>query len=284
MNNVLEVEELSVSIATEQGTVHAVKRISFNLKKGETLCLVGESGSGKSMTALSIIGLQTPKAKVSAKLLELRGQSLQGLTQSQLDKIRGRDLAIIFQDPMTALNPTLTIERQMTEGVMRHEGVSRSDARTRAIDLLDKVGIPQAAERLYQYPHQFSGGQRQRVMIAMALMGKPVLLIADEPTTALDVTIQAQILALIRSLSRELDFALLMITHDFGVVSAIADKVCVMYQGNIVESGSADTVLKQPQHPYTQRLINCIPVPGRTAPGSLLPVIDHHKLDLQELF
>jgi peptide/nickel transport system ATP-binding protein len=283
MNNVLEVEELSVSIPTEQGTVHAVKRISFNLKKGETLCLVGESGSGKSMTALSIIGLQTPKAKVSAKRLELQGQSLQGLTQSQLDQIRGKDIAIIFQDPMTALNPTLTIERQMTEGAMRHEGISRSEARRRAIDLLDKVGIPQAAERLYQYPHQFSGGQRQRVMIAMALMGKPVLLIADEPTTALDVTIQAQILELIRSLSRELDFALLLITHDFGVVSAIADKVCVMYQGNIVESGSADTVLKQAQHPYTQGLINCIPIPGRTPPGSLLPVIDHHKLDLQEL-
>lgn len=283
MNNVLEVEELSVSIPTEQGTVHAVKRISFNLKKGETLCLVGESGSGKSMTALSIIGLQTPKAKVSAKRLELQGQSLQGLTQSQLDQIRGKDIAIIFQDPMTALNPTLTIERQMTEGAMRHEGISRSEARARAIDLLDKVGIPQVAERLYQYPHQFSGGQRQRVMIAMALMGKPVLLIADEPTTALDVTIQAQILELIRSLSRELDFALLMITHDFGVVSAIADKVCVMYQGNIVESGSAETVLKQAQHPYTQGLINCIPIPGRTPPGTLLPVIDHQKLALQEL-
>jgi len=283
MNNVLEVEELNVSIPTEQGTLHAVKRISFNLKKGETLCLVGESGSGKSMTALSIIGLQTPKAKVSAKRLELQGQSLQGLAQSQLDQIRGKDIAIIFQDPMTALNPTLTIERQMTEGAMRHEGISRSEARTRAIDLLDKVGIPQAAERLYQYPHQFSGGQRQRVMIAMALMGKPVLLIADEPTTALDVTIQAQILELIRSLSRELDFALLMITHDFGVVSAIADKVCVMYQGNIVESGSAETVLKQAQHPYTQGLINCIPIPGRTPPGTLLPVIDHQKLALQEL-
>lgn len=283
MNNVLEVEELSVSIPTEQGTVHAVKRISFNLKKGETLCLVGESGSGKSMTALSIIGLQTPKAKVSAKRLELQGQSLQGLAQSQLDQIRGKDIAIIFQDPMTALNPTLTIERQMTEGAMRHEGISRNEARTRAIDLLDKVGIPQATERLYQYPHQFSGGQRQRVMIAMALMGKPVLLIADEPTTALDVTIQAQILELIRSLSRELDFALLMITHDFGVVSAIADKVCVMYQGNIVESGSAETVLKQAQHPYTQGLINCIPIPGRTPPGTLLPVIDHQKLALQEL-
>jgi len=282
MSNVFEVEGLNVNIATQNGNVHAVKEVSFNLKKGQTLCLVGESGSGKSMTALSIIGLQTPKATVTAKRLQLRGQSLQGLSQAQLDRIRGKDIAIIFQDPMTALNPTLTIERQMTEGVIRHEGVSRNDARIRAVDLLNKVGIPQAAERLYQYPHQFSGGQRQRVMIAMALMGKPALLIADEPTTALDVTIQAQILTLIRSLSTELDFALLMITHDFGVVSAIADTVCVMYQGRVVESGPANTVLKQAKHPYTQGLINCIPIPGRTPPGSMLPVIDHHKLALKE--
>jgi len=283
MNNVLEVEELTVTIPTEQKTVYAVKGISFSLKKGETLCLVGESGSGKSMTALSLIGLQTPKAKVSAKRLVLLGQSLQGLAQSQLDKIRGKDIAIIFQDPMTALNPTLTIERQMTEGVIRHEGISRKQARIRAIDLLNKVGIPQAVERLYQYPHQFSGGQRQRVMIAMALMGKPLLLIADEPTTALDVTIQAQILKLIRTLSTELGFALLMITHDFGVVSTVADKVCVMYQGKIVESGEADIVLKQAKHPYTKGLINCIPIPGHTQPGTLLPVIDHKKLVLKEL-
>ncbi|OIN12220.1 ABC transporter ATP-binding protein [Oceanisphaera psychrotolerans] len=278
MKTVLEVEELTVDIPTEQGEVHAVKGVSFNLNEGETLCLVGESGSGKSMTALSIIGLQTPKARIGAKRLTLLGKPLHTLSQRQLDQIRGKDIAIIFQDPMTALNPTLTIERQMIEGMMRHEGVNRRTARERAIDLLNKVGIPQAAERLYQYPHQFSGGQRQRIMIAMALMGKPSLLIADEPTTALDVTIQAQILELIRSLSQQLNFSLLMITHDFGVVSAMADKVCVMYQGEIVESGTAREVLEHPRHPYTQGLIACIPVPGRTAPGSRLPVIEHPLL------
>lgn len=283
MNTVLEVEGLTVDIPTEQGTVHAVKGVSFSLNEGETLCLVGESGSGKSMTALSIIGLQTPKARIGAQRLTLLGKPLQSLSQRQLDQLRGKDIAIIFQDPMTALNPTLTIERQMTEGVMRHEGASRREARERAINMLNKVGIPQAAERLYQYPHQFSGGQRQRIMIAMALMGKPSLLIADEPTTALDVTIQAQILELIRSLSRQLNFALLMITHDFGVVSAMADKVCVMYRGDIVESGTARDVLEHPRHPYTRGLIACIPVPGRTAPGTPLPVIDHEKLVLKEL-
>nr|WP_082708600.1 ABC transporter ATP-binding protein [Marinobacterium profundum] len=283
MSKVLEVNNLRVDIPTEQGTVHAVKGISFSLNQGETLCLVGESGSGKSMTALSIVGLQTPRARVTAERLELLGKPLNSLSQRQLNQLRGKDVAIIFQDPMTALNPTLTIERQMTEGVMRHEGVRRQDARTRAIDLLNKVGIPQATERLYQYPHQFSGGQRQRIMIAMALMGKPSLLIADEPTTALDVTIQAQILDLIRTLATELDFALLMITHDFGVVAAMADRVSVMYGGKIVESGPACEVLKSPQHPYTQGLIACIPVPGRTTPGSRLPVIDHEKLAVKEL-
>ncbi|UTW12025.1 ABC transporter ATP-binding protein [Marinobacterium rhizophilum] len=283
MKNVLEVADLRVEIPTEQGIVKAVKGVSFSLEAGETLCLIGESGSGKSMTALSIVGLQTPKARVSAKRLELLGKPLQSLSQRQLDRVRGKDIAIIFQDPMTALNPTLTIERQMTEGVMRHEGVSRTVARERATTLLQKVGIPQAKERLAQYPHQFSGGQRQRIMIAMALMGKPSLLIADEPTTALDVTIQAQILELIRTLAKELNFALLMITHDFGVVSAMADKVCVMYRGNIVEAGAASTVLAQPQHPYTQGLIACIPIPGRTRPGTHLPVIDHQNLALKEL-
>jgi peptide/nickel transport system ATP-binding protein len=252
--------------------------VSFDIAEGETLCLVGESGSGKSLTALSVLGLQTPKATVTAKQLTLNGKPLLDLSQREMDKIRGKEIAIIFQDPMTALNPTLTIERQMTESVICHEGISRKAARERALDLLQKVGIPQAEARLFQYPHQFSGGQRQRIMIAMALMGKPSLLIADEPTTALDVTIQAQILDLIRDLAKQLRFSLLLITHDFGVVARMADKVCVLYYGEIVESGTSREVLNNPQHVYTQGLIGCIPIPGRTPPGTALPVIDHAKI------
>ncbi|MEE3662865.1 ABC transporter ATP-binding protein [Brenneria sp. g21c3] len=271
---ILTVRDLQISIPTAQGTFHVVRGVDFDLCAGETLCLVGESGCGKSITALSLLGLQTSKAKISARRMLFRGQALDKLSQRELNKLRGRDIAIIFQDPMTTLNPTLSIERQMIEGVMRHESLSRERARQRAIQLLEQVGIPQPAERIRQYPHQFSGGQRQRIIIAMALMGKPALLIADEPTTALDVTIQAQILTLIRELARQLNFALLLITHDFGVVAAMADKVSVMYAGRIVESAPVGELLEQAQHPYTRGLIASIPIPGKTPPGSDLPVID----------
>ncbi|EHD21703.1 MULTISPECIES: ABC transporter ATP-binding protein [Brenneria] len=276
MNNepILTVRDLRIAIPTEQGEFKVVRGVDFDLRAGETLCLVGESGCGKSITALSLLGLQTSKAKINARQMTFQGKALDKLSQRELDALRGRDIAIIFQDPMTTLNPTLSIERQMTEGVMRHEKIDRRQARERAVQLLEQVGIPQPAERIRQYPHQFSGGQRQRIIIAMALMGKPSLLIADEPTTALDVTIQAQILALIRDLARQHNFALLLITHDFGVVAAMADKVSVMYAGRIVESAPAGELLQRPMHPYTRGLIASIPVPGKTQPGSDLPVIE----------
>ncbi|MCL2895610.1 ABC transporter ATP-binding protein [Brenneria tiliae] len=276
MNNepILRVRDLRIAIPTEQGEFNVVRGVDFDLRAGETLCLVGESGCGKSISALSLIGLQTSKAKINARQMTFQGKALDKLSQRELDALRGRDIAFIFQDPMTTLNPTLSIERQMIEGVMRHEKIDRRQARERAVQLLEQVGIPQPAERIRQYPHQFSGGQRQRIVIAMALMGKPSLLIADEPTTALDVTIQAQILALIRDLARQHNFALLLITHDFGVVAAMADKVSVMYAGRIVESAPAGELLQRPMHPYTRGLIASIPVPGKTQPGSDLPVIE----------
>ncbi|RLM27020.1 peptide ABC transporter substrate-binding protein [Brenneria alni] len=271
---ILTVRDLQIAIPTEQGEFHVVRGVDFDLRAGETLCLVGESGCGKSITALSLLGLQTSKAKISARRMTFQGKALDKLSQRELNRLRGRDIAIIFQDPMTTLNPTLSIERQMIEGVMRHESLGRDLARQRAVQLLEQVGIPQSAERIRQYPHQFSGGQRQRIIIAMALMGKPSLLIADEPTTALDVTIQAQILALIRELAQQLNFALLLITHDFGVVAAMADKVSVMYAGRIVESAPVRELLQRPMHPYTRGLIASIPIPGKTPPGSDLPVIE----------
>ncbi|MFC3395376.1 ABC transporter ATP-binding protein [Brenneria rubrifaciens] len=271
---ILTVRDLRIAIPTEQGTFHVVRGVDFDLRAGETLCLVGESGCGKSITALSLLGLQTREAKIAARQMTFQGKALDKLSQRELDALRGRDIAIIFQDPMTTLNPTLSIERQMIEGVMRHEKLGRGEACQRAVQLLEQVGIPQPAERIRQYPHQFSGGQRQRIIIAMALMGRPSLLIADEPTTALDVTIQAQILALIRELAQQHNFALLLITHDFGVVAAMADKVSVMYAGRIVESASAGDLLQQPMHPYTRGLIASIPIPGKTPPGSDLPVIE----------
>lgn len=270
---VLDIKELVISIQVENGVLQAVRGVSFNVNANETVCLVGESGSGKSLTALSIMGLLTPKAKYKAELLAFNDNSLDKLSESVINQLRGRDISMIFQDPLTALNPTLSIDLQMIEGVIKHEKISKSKARQRAIALLERVGIANAAERLNQFPHQFSGGQRQRIMIAMALMCQPTLLIADEPTTALDVTIQAQVLGLLKDLAKEFKFALLLITHDFGVVSAMANRVCVMYAGRIVEQGKVDDVLSNPRHPYTQGLINSIPISGKTKPGTELPVI-----------
>ena len=273
MGALLEVEDLSVSLPTPGGPLRAVRGIDFSVGAGETLCLVGELGCGKSLTALAVMNLLPRAARREARRLAFAGESLIGLSERAMADLRGRRIAMIFQDPTTSLNPTLPIGVQLTEGLVRHERVSAAVARRRAVELLERVGIGEAAARLHQYPHQFSGGQRQRMMIASALMTRPALLIADEPTTALDVTIQAQILALLEELRREFDLALLLITHDLGIVARLADRIAVMYAGAIVERGSAADVFSAPQHPYTQGLIGAIPVPGRTPPGTYLTAI-----------
>ena len=268
---ILEVEGLSVDIATAGGTLHAVRDLSFAVNRGETLCLVGESGCGKSMTALSIMDLLPRAARRRARRLSFDGQDLS--KGRGVEAVRGNRMTMIFQEPMTALNPAYTIGDQLTEGYLRHKGGAGSAARERAVLLLEKVGIASAGERLRQYPHQLSGGLRQRVMIAMALMCGPDLVIADEPTTALDVTIQAQILRLLGDLQKELGIALVLITHDLGVVARLAHRVAVMYAGEIVETATAEALFRDPRHPYTQGLISCIPVPGKTRPGERLGVI-----------
>ncbi len=267
---ILAVEGLSVDIATPSGPLHAVRDISFTIGRGEAVCLVGESGCGKSMTSLAIMGLLPPAAKRRARHLAFAGQDLQGMSERHLNGLRGDRIAMIFQEPMTALNPAYTIGDQLIEVHRRHERSTTAQARERAVFLLEKAGIASAGQRLSQYPHQLSGGLRQRVMIAMALMCGPELLIADEPTTALDVTIQAQILRLLADLRREFGIALLLITHDLGVVARVADRVNVMYAGQIVESAAAADLFSRPCHPYTQGLLDCIPVPGRTKPGERL--------------
>ncbi|MCG8545225.1 MAG: ABC transporter ATP-binding protein [Alphaproteobacteria bacterium] len=250
--------------------LHPVRGISFQVNRGETLCIVGESGCGKSLTSLAVMGLLPSAATREARTLQFAGTDLQSLSESEMSDIRGDRMAMIFQDPMTCLNPAYSIGNQLEEALLRHRSVSRQEARDRAVFLLEKVGITAADSRLRQYPHQLSGGLRQRVMIAMALMCDPDLLIADEPTTALDVTIQAQILLLIQQLQREFNVGVILITHDLGVVARVADRVAVMYAGQIVEQGSADEVFTKPLHPYTQGLLDSIPIPGKTAPGEQL--------------
>ncbi len=270
---ILDVDGLTVDIATPRGPLHAVRDLSFKVERGKTLCLVGESGCGKSMTSLAIMDLLPKAAKRSARKLGFAGEDLARAGAKCINSLRGNRMAMIFQEPMTALNPAYTIGDQMTEAYRLHKKASETEARERATHLLDKVGIANAAQRLGQYPHQLSGGLRQRVMIAMALMCGPELLIADEPTTALDVTIQAQILRLLADLQQELGIAMVLITHDLGIVARIADWVGVMYAGQIVEEGPTEAIFRQPRHPYTQGLIDCIPVPGRTEPGGKLGVI-----------
>ncbi|MEM8852192.1 MAG: ABC transporter ATP-binding protein [Pseudomonadota bacterium] len=269
----LDIENLAVSLPTEGGLLEAVRGVDLKLAAGETLAVVGESGCGKSMTALAVMGLLPRSARMSAHRLAIAGRDYAGAKVRERAKLRGREMALIFQDATTALNPTLTVGKQLTEGAIRAEKLSRRAAVERAVALLERVGIPRPADRLGQYPHEFSGGQRQRIMIAMALMGQPRILIADEPTTALDVTIQAQILALLGELQKDLGLALLLITHDLGVVAAIADRVAVMYAGRVVEEGSADAVFRRPGHPYTRGLIDAIPVPGVTQRGTALAAI-----------
>jgi len=272
-DSVLQVDDLSVTIATPSGPLQAVRNISFDIKRGESVCLVGESGCGKSMTSLAIMGLLPPAAKRSAKRLAFAGEDLAGASMKRINQLRGDRMAMIFQEPMTALNPAYTIGDQLIEVHRRHKQQGDRIARERAVFLLEKVGIASAAERLGQYPHQLSGGLRQRVMIAMSLMCEPDLLIADEPTTALDVTIQAQILRLLADLQKEFGVALLLITHDLGVVARVADRVNVMYAGEIVESAAVADLFAKPSHPYTRGLLDCIPIPGKTAPGEQLGTI-----------
>jgi len=273
MSVLLDVKNLRVDLPTERGPLHAVRGIDFEVRRGEMLCLVGESGCGKSMTSLALMGLLPRKAQRSADQLRFDGIDLLGLHEREMAALRGARIAMIFQEPMTSLNPSYTLGDQLCEALRAHRRVTAAQARERAVYLLERAGVPQAAERLRQYPHQLSGGLRQRVMIAMALMCGPDLIIADEPTTALDVTIQAQILRLIRELQREFGTAVVFITHDLGVVARIADRVAVMYAGEIVETAPVAELFAHPTHPYTRGLLSCIPVRGKTAPGSRLQSI-----------
>jgi microcin C transport system ATP-binding protein len=265
--SLLEVRDLSVTFGAGANAVEAVKRVSFTIARGETVALVGESGSGKSVTALSVLQLLPyPMARHPSGSIRFRGTELVGAPARELLGVRGNRVSMIFQEPMTSLNPLHTIERQVNEVLILHKGLNREAARRRTLELLKQVGIPEAEKRLDAYPHQLSGGQRQRVMIAMALANEPDLLIADEPTTALDVTIQAQILALLKSLQARYGMALLFITHDLGIVRKVADRVCVMTKGEIVEQGPVAQVFDRPQHSYTQHLLQAEPK-GRPAPA-----------------
>jgi oligopeptide/dipeptide ABC transporter ATP-binding protein len=255
----LQIEDLRVRFWTSRGLVHAVNGISFDVRPGETLGLVGESGCGKSVTALATMGILPRAARIPSGSITLEGRELLGLSERAWRRVRGKEIAMIFQDPMTSLNPVLTVGAQVREAIEEHLDLDRRAATRRAVELLDQVGIPSAATRLKAYPHQFSGGMRQRVMIAIALACEPKLLIADEPTTALDVTIQAQILELLRELVADRGTALVLITHDLGVVAGTCERVQVMYAGTLVETGTADEVFASPRHPYTLGLLQSVP-------------------------
>jgi peptide/nickel transport system ATP-binding protein len=259
----LDVRELTVRFPTPDGVVQAVSGVSFTLRRGETLGVVGESGSGKSVSNLAIMGLlNRRRAQISGQVL-FEGRDLLELSPDELRHIRGRDIAMVFQDPFACLHPMYRVGDQLAEAVLAHASVSKSEARARAVELLGRVGIPKAAERARDYPHQFSGGMRQRAMIAMALVHNPAVLIADEPTTALDVTVQAQILELIEAVKRDFDIGVILVTHDLGVVHETADKVMVMYAGRVMEYGTAEDVFGLPQHPYTWGLLDSMPTVER---------------------
>jgi len=268
----LDVRDLRVHFPTDDGVVKSVDGLSFHLDRGRTLGIVGESGSGKSVTSLSIMGLhKAGTAQISGEIM-LNGQNLVGLGREKVRRLRGKDMAMIFQDPLSSLHPFYTVGNQIIEAYRIHHDVSRQVARKHAIDMLDRVGIPNPRSRVDDYPHQFSGGMRQRVMIAMALSCDPELLIADEPTTALDVTVQAQILDLIRDLQAEFNSAVIIITHDLGVVAELADDILVMYAGRAVEYGDADKIFTGPQHPYTWGLLGSMPRLDRERSERLLPI------------
>ncbi|MET7690667.1 ABC transporter ATP-binding protein [Streptomyces sp. NPDC005483] len=268
----LSVRDLRVRFKTEDGIVKAVDGLSFDLERGQTLGIVGESGSGKSVTNLTILGLHNPQfAAIDGEIL-LEGQELITARESEMEKLRGNKMAMIFQDPLTALSPYYTVGRQLSEPFMKHTGASKKEAKDRAIQMLEKVGIPQPKVRFGDYPHQFSGGMRQRAMIAMALMCDPQLLIADEPTTALDVTVQAQILDLLKDLQQEFGSAIIFITHDLGVISSMADDLLVMYAGRAVERGSVREVMRAPRHPYTWGLLSSMPRLDSDVNEELVPI------------
>ncbi|WP_082234919.1 ABC transporter ATP-binding protein [Halobacillus massiliensis] len=260
MEKILDIQDLHVSFQTYGGEVQAIRGVNLELYKGETLAIVGESGCGKSVTANSIMKLiPSPAGKIKQGSIAFKGKDLTKMSDKAIRKVRGIDISMIFQDPMTALNPTLTIGDQLTEGVRQHRRVSSAEANKQAIEMLKLVGIPNPDERMKQYPHQFSGGMRQRIVIAMALICEPELLIADEPTTALDVTIQAQILQLFQRIQRETGVSIILITHDLGVVAKVADRVSVMYAGKVVETGTRRDIFHRPSHPYTQGLLHSVP-------------------------
>lgn len=256
---ILSIENLRIHFETFAGEVQAIRGVNLKLEKGETLALVGESGSGKSVTAKSVMKLLSNNAVVKEGAIIFKGENILEKSERDMQSIRGKKIAMIFQDPMTSLDPTMKIGKQITEVIIKHEKASKEEADKRAEELLELVGIPNAKERMKQYPHQFSGGQRQRIVIAIALACNPDVLIADEPTTALDVTIQAQILELLKELQQQFQMAIIFITHDLGVVANVADRVAVMYTGKVVEVGTADEVFYNPQHPYTWGLLRSMP-------------------------
>lgn len=269
----LEVGDLSVEFATDAGVVRAVDRVSFSVAEGETLGIVGESGCGKTVTSLALMGLipSPPGRVLEGSSIRLRGRELVGAGEKVLRSLRGNEMGMIFQEPMTSLNPVFTVGSQIAESLQRHRGMRKREALSRAEGLLREVGIPEPARRIHEYPHQLSGGMRQRVMIAMALACEPALLIADEPTTALDVTIQAQILALLAELRERRGMSVLLITHDLGVVAEVCDRVVVMYAGQVVESGPVAEIFREPRHPYTRGLLASLPRLDR--PGTrLVPI------------
>ena len=271
--NLLEIKNLRTTFSTIHGKADAVRGIDLHIGENEILGIVGESGSGKSVTMKSVLGLLPRSAKVMAEEFTYKGEDLRGLKDSQLRKYRGREMAMIFQDPMTALNPLRTVGYHLTEVIRRYRKVSKKEAETIAVEMLQQVGIPSPQQRMKQYPHEFSGGMRQRVIIAMALCCEPSLLIADEPTTALDVTIQAQILDLLKELKQSRGMSVVLISHDMGVMANMCDRIAVMYGGVIVEEGTVDEIFYQPKHPYTKDLLRSIPRPDSSR-GERLQAID----------
>ncbi|MEO3434154.1 oligopeptide/dipeptide ABC transporter ATP-binding protein [Inquilinus sp. CAU 1745] len=278
---VLAVDRLETRFSTPEGEVRAVNGVSFDIRQGETIGVVGESGSGKSQIFMSIMGLLATNGRATGSV-KYRGQEILGLAPAKLNRIRGSKMSMIFQDPMTSLNPYLKIAKQMTEVLVQHQGMSEKQALAKSVEMLDLVRIPEAKRRIRMYPHEFSGGMRQRVMIAMALLCQPDLLIADEPTTALDVTVQAQILDLMRDLKREFSTSIIMITHDLGVIAGLSDRVMVMYAGKIVETGAVEDIFYRPQHPYTEGLLKSMPRLTDEI-GRELPTIQGQPPNLQHL-
>ena len=278
-NRVLTIDNLTTTFESHKQKIQAVRGVSLHVDEGDILAIVGESGSGKSVTMKSVMGLLGENADVQANHLELLQKDLLSMSEKEKRKMRGKDMAMIFQDPMTALNPLKKIGYHMIEVLRRHQNLSKAEARKVAIDMLGKVGIPSAESRMDQYPHEFSGGMRQRVMIAIALACEPKLLIADEPTTALDVTIQAQILELMMELKDKLGMAIIMITHDLGIVASMCDRIAVMYAGRIVETGTCDEIFYHPKHEYTKGLLESIPRLDSTKHEKLIP-IEGNPVDL----